>query len=163
MHTELIRWDTPISDAKSIQMVSLSDTSAGLVVILEDVRSPTRERVSIAFEMFVAYQNILEEYRNWGDWNIEGLGWTVVATANPWSVDIKQEPMVEMIHQDAKHYIIVTEDDVIDVLSDSSPIIEELGPTDPSAPPAGKSMVYYDPEDRQQIDQVIDEARGRKH
>jgi hypothetical protein len=162
MDTELTKWETPLSDAKSVQMVSLSDTRHGLVVILEDTRSPTRNRVRISFDKVEGYQNILEEYRITEGWCAKGLGWTVTAKNSPWSNRLRQEPLVEINHPDAKHYIILTEDDVIDIFSDSNPIVEELGPTDSSIPQAGKSTVYFHPDDREQIDHLIEKIQNQQ-
>ena len=160
MKTKLTRWETPLSDAKSVQMVSLYDNSNELIIILEDVRSPNRNRTQITFKCFAGYQNILEEYRVLEKWNIVGYGWTVIATQSPWSKKLKKEPCVKINHENGKHYIIVTEDDVIDVYTSEDPIIENLGPTNPNESPAGKSTVYFHPDDKEEIDELIEEIQN---
>ena len=56
------RWQTPVSDAQSLAMVSLLDQN-GLQITLEDLQDPARRRFKFVSRRVAAYRNILEEYR----------------------------------------------------------------------------------------------------
>ena len=55
------RWQTPVSDAQSLAMVSLLDQN-GLQITLEDLQDPARRRFKFVSRRVAAYRNI-EEYR----------------------------------------------------------------------------------------------------
>src|SRR3954454_9365127 len=55
------RWETPVSMAKSLALVSLWQ-DPGLNLVVEDLKDPERNRYRITFPHFAAYKNTLEEY-----------------------------------------------------------------------------------------------------
>lgn len=156
------RWDTPVSDAKSLAMVSLVDQD-GLHITVQDLRDPARRRFRFSFQQVPAYRNILEEYRISDPPPIEGIGWTRVDPRSDWLADLRsREPLLDVHIPGCRHYIIVTEDDVVDVLAPSTPRIVELSPADVDEPAPGKSNVLFHPEDREQIERVLDDVRRRR-
>ena len=145
-------------------MVSLVDEGS-VKVTVEDVRSATRDRFAFVFDRCFGYRNLLEEYqtREWAatDASAMKLGWTWIVRDSGWLAELQREPLFELHGgQSAVHYVIVTEDDVVEVLSKDVPRIVALGGTPPEAPPAGKSRVLLHPEDREQIDDIIKKVRG---
>jgi len=54
------------------------------------------------------------------------------------------------------HYVILTEDDVIEILAPSVEVTY-LGNTAIDEPKAGKSIVLYNPTEREQIEQAFKE------
>jgi len=72
----------------------------------------------------------------------------------------EREPLLDIHSPDLQHYCIITEDDVLDVLSNAEPFVEKLGPAPKDAAPAGKSQVLYHPEDQDEIDQAFDDIKG---
>lgn len=155
------RWQTPVSDARSLAMVSLLDRD-GLRITVQDLRDPARRRFEFLFRRVVGYRNLLEEFRTSEPTLPPGTGWTVVIPDSPWLADLRaKEALLDVYAPECRHFMIVTEDDVIDVLSPEVPEIREVAPADPAEPLPGKSRVLLHPEDRGQIEQVFDEIRKR--
>ena len=125
---EAIRWDTPVSDAQSLTMVSLIDQD-GLHITVED---PAWRRHRFTFRQVAAYRNILEEYRTSEPGASEGAGWTMLFPHSPWLSELrKREPLLDHFQPGCKHYVIATEDDVVDILSPDPPEICEIEPASP--------------------------------
>ena len=162
----LERWETAVSDAQSLVLVSLIDTQGTLSLVLEDQRDPQRHRFQVDFIRVPGYRNLLEEYRL-ELWAIPrgtiATGWTVQVVASPWIAELyEHEPLLEVGFPALRHFLISTEDDVIEVLSDVVPTFYELGPTSSDTPPAGKSTVWYSPEDREEIEATISDVLQRQ-
>src|SRR5215475_5956481 len=71
------RWDTPVSDARSLAMVSLVDGGDALRITVQDLRDLSRRRFEFTFRRVPAYRNILEEYQASELPLPPGVGWTV--------------------------------------------------------------------------------------
>jgi hypothetical protein len=159
------RWDTPVSDVQSLAMVSLVDRGQ-LSIVLEDVRSPKRRRFRFIFSKYPAYRNILEEYRlklwkQLDEKTAKKLGWTFILSNSEWLRSLYDtEPLLETNFPRLTHYVIGSEDDVIEVLSPDPPTIAEVAPGT-GLKAIGKSQVYYNPQDREQIEKVIGRIRGK--
>ena len=155
------RWETPVSDAQSLAMVSLVDHS-GLHIVVEVLRDSKRRRYQFSFRRVPAYRNILEEYRTSERPAGGALGLTITIPDSPWLKSfLRHEPLLEVHMPGCEHYVIVTEDDVIDVLSPEPPEIREIEPATADEPLPGKSRVLYHPEDREEIDQLIGDVKRR--
>ncbi len=153
------RWETPVSDAQSLAMVSLVDQD-GLHITVQDNRDRAGRRFRFSFDRVAAYRSILEEYRTSDPPAVQHAGWTRVAPGSAWLSDLRsREPLLDVHSPDCRHYIIVTEDDVIDVLTPEEPRIVEVAPAGAGDPAPGKSGVLHDPEDREQIDELLDDLR----
>ena len=140
-------------------MVSLVDHN-GLHITVQDLRDPKRRRYQFSFHRAPAYRNILEEYRTSEPPAGGELGLTVKVPESPWLKSFHQdEPLLEVHTPGCEHYVIVTEDDVIDVLSPEPPEILEIEPAAADEPLPGKSRILYHPEDREEIDQLIVEVK----
>ena len=139
------RWDTPFSDVESLVMVKLVD-QAGLSIVLEAPLLVGRPRWSIECGRAPAYRNIMEEYRI-GLWQhldetSQRCGRSFVVVNSPWVAEFhRSEPLLEFYAGAVRHFVVSTEDDVVEVLSASPPAVVALGPTDPDEPPAGKSIL----------------------
>lgn len=157
------RWDTPVSDARSLRLVSLLDDGA-LHLTLEDAGAPDRPRWRITFTAVLGYLNLLEEYRLelWSRRaTAERVGWTTRILNSPWLALLRQsESLVEIHHPDAIHYQVGTEDDVVDVCSSAEPVVEALGPAPVESPPAGKSTTLYWSEDREKAERMLGLTAG---
>ena len=109
-----------------------------------------------------AYRNILEEYRTSDPPPIEGTGWTRIDPSSDWLTDLRRrEPLLDVHSPGCRHYIIVTEDDVVDVLAPKAPKIVQVAAAAIDEPAPGKSDVLYHPEDRTPIDALLDDLRRR--
>ncbi len=84
---EEVRWDTPVSDAKSLAMVSVLD-QGGLHITVQDLRDPDRRRYRFTFRRVPAHRNILEEYRTSDPPVSEGIGWTRLVLHSSWLRDL---------------------------------------------------------------------------
>jgi len=152
------RWETPVSDAESLSMFSLFDKK-NLEIILQDLRDPNGKRFKFSFYKVAAYKNILEEYRtNEIEFpNRKVFGWTIVSDTSKWLNNLKQEEdLFEGNNPNCKHFIIITEDDVIEILCSDFPDIIEIESAKEEEELPGKSTIYYHPQDRKDIDKLID-------
>ena len=134
--------------------------------MFEALHDPQRRRFQADFTRYPGYRNLLEEYRL-ELWQIlagsAAIGWTLQVAVSPWIAELKQhEPLLEAIFPNLKHWLIRTEDDVIEVLSDETPTFREIAPATAEIPPAGKSTILYSPEDRAEIEQIISEVEQRQ-
>ncbi len=153
------RWETPFSDATSLVMARLVDCD-GLSIVLEAPHLTDRPRWRIEFGRCAAYRNILEEYRLglWAhlDQSKQRCGNAFVVTNSPWIAEFREhEPLLEVHDSGVKHFVVATEDDVVEILSGSPPRIVGLGSTDPDEPPAGKSLVFSMPGDSEAAAKVL--------
>ncbi|MGD0001809.1 MAG: hypothetical protein ABSE21_17060 [Bryobacteraceae bacterium] len=123
-----------MADAKHLFMESLHDTSEGLEIELADyLNNVPTARYKVTFKKYPAYRNIQEEYRlelwegrkRLNDPNARG--WTLTVPHSPWVLDFANEPILEVFNPGIVHYMITTENDVIEVLSNEEPRIECLG------------------------------------
>ena len=155
------RWETPVSDADSLAMVSLTDRK-NFEIILQDLRDSKRRRFKFTFEKVAAYINILEEYRtNETEFpNRKMYGWTIISENSNWLNNLKQkEDLLEINNPNCKHFIIITEDDVIEILCSNFPSVEEIQPANENEELPGKSTIYYHPKDKEEIDKLIDDIK----
>jgi hypothetical protein len=142
------RWDTPVSDVSSLVMVSLIDDGM-LSITFEAPQLSNRPRWCFTFKKYPAYRNIMEEYRMglWEhlDQSNQRLGHTFIVERSPWIDSFQSEdPLIEFYNTDLIHYVISTEDDVIEILAISVEVTD-LGDTTSDSPRAGKSIVLYNP------------------
>ncbi len=117
-------WKTPFLEEKGLVMTSLIDKGGKLTITLE---SNTKEYV-VTFNNHPAYRNILEEYRL-KLWNLLSKkklkGSSLILENSKWISELKdKEPLFEEFNKNARHYLISTGDDVIEILSDAEPIIK---------------------------------------
>ena len=149
------RWDTPGSDARSLVMVSLVDRGE-LCVTVVDMQTPD-ELLDFRFVSVAAYRNILEEYRLTEGLDVPSTGWTVIVNNSEW---LEQLEDVEDLFRDEQkgsvHYMIITEDDVIDILSSRLPEITKRPPAAHEINIRGKSVILHHPEDAEEIRKVLD-------
>jgi hypothetical protein len=119
-----VRWETPVSDARSLTLVSLSDDGELQVTVQGD---SNRQRVRFSFFKVVAYRNILEEYRTSEHGGDRHVGWTRIVLDSAWLAELRsREPLIDVHAPGCQHYVIATEDDVIDILTPKHPAISEV-------------------------------------
>jgi hypothetical protein len=149
------RWETPVSDFRELAMVSLVDSDGLLKITLEAFREVGRPRWSFIFDQYPAYRNILEEYR-YRLWNhlsttSQRCGATFCVVNSPWIENLINEENLDIYHSKARHFILITEDDVIEVLSSGEPEVVALGFTSNEIKIPGKSEILIHPEDKEKI------------
>ncbi len=84
-------------------------------------------------------------------------GHTFLIESSPWIDSFQsEEPLLELYNPDLIHYIISTEDDVVEILA-TSVEVTDLGDTASDVPRVGKSIVLYNSTDREQIEKVFEE------
>lgn len=161
----IARWETPVVDVRHLLMVSLVDDGEELVMLFEAFRAPGRPRWRVRFQQHVAYRNIDEAYRL-GLWRMlddtdQRCGFTFTVEESPpldsWSTEYLHE-----FHPTTRHYVIATEDDVVEVLTPDAPVWEIAEPAAEGAPLPGKSRHYYAGEDDDEIQRVKDEIKRRR-
>ena len=125
--------ETPMSDAKHLFTDSLTDKDGLLQIEVGDyMNNKPISRYKITFQNYPAYRNILEEYRL-NLWkrradavNSDAKGWTLFVDDSPWIREFDHEPLLAVLNAESQHYLISTENDVIEVLSNRPPTIETL-------------------------------------
>ena len=129
---EVERWRTAISDAPSQHVIldSLIDDSS-LKLNIEIATESENQLYLISNSTFAGYRNILEEYRTtlWDHLKKHSpeCGNTFIVKNSPWLETLRASEYFLDVHcAEAKHYVIVTADDVIEVLSNEMPVIELL-------------------------------------
>lgn len=120
-------------DAKHLFMDSLHDDSEGLEIKLSDWSNNTATaRFRVTFKNYPAYRNIQEEYRLalWKRRDALGdpglTGWAFTVPNSPWAQEFAKEPILEIFNPSVIHYLITTENDVVEVLSAEEPAVEQL-------------------------------------
>jgi hypothetical protein len=73
-----------------------------------------------------------------------------------------EEPLLDVHSAGCRHYVIVTEDDVIDILCPEPPEIVEVAPAKADENPPGKSRILYHSYDEEQIEQIVEDITKRK-
>lgn len=159
------KWETPFSSVKSLTMVSLVDKGS-LKILLEASREKGRPRWEVAFKRVPAYRNILEEYRlslwEYLDKTSQRCGNTFEVVDSSWISELaKQEALLLFKNEKLHHYVIATEDDVLEVLSDEEPRVKFHGFVGDKAERVGKSEVYYNSFDRDKMESIIDERKNK--
>lgn len=161
---QIERWETPVSDAGSLAMVSLIDDGK-LSITVQDLRDPEARRLCFVFSKYPAYRNILEEYRTqlWAMLsNTRNLGWTKIVANSTWVAELREaEPLLDVNYPRLTHYMISTEDDVIEVLTPEPPELKWVEPGTGSDA-VGKSLVLRHPDDRPQIEAIFEDVRRRQ-
>jgi hypothetical protein len=137
------RWETPASSAESVGMVSLvdmpgsADTGHELAVTLDIMKSLGRwQRYRMVFGRCPAYRNIMEEFRlelwEHRHKSAQQCGWTFTVIDSPWVASFRPtEPLLDVFYPALTHYVITTQNDVIEVLSPDPPRIDDLGLSPP--------------------------------
>jgi hypothetical protein len=123
----IVRWDTPVSDLDSVVLVSLVDDGE-LAIVVDGAQGSKRERFRFLFKNVFGYRNLLEEYRTALWQTVQGtphVGWTGRIVNSPWLDELRRKEPLFLIHggEHAVHYLLCTEDDVIDVLTEVAPEI----------------------------------------
>jgi hypothetical protein len=161
----ICRWETPVVDEDRLLMVSLDDVDRELVLLLESGRDPGRPRWRVRFRQYPAYRNIDEAYRTdlwaWLDKSGQRLGFTFTVEESPplasWGTVYLHEVVPRI-----RHFVIATEDDVVEVLSAEEPVWEAADPAEPGEPRPGKARHLFRGEDDEEIDRLVEDVRRRQ-
>jgi hypothetical protein len=113
------RWKTEVSDLQWLFFESLTVKEWDLKIILSDQDGNLFE---VAFKNHPAYRSKLEEYSLdlFGSENIKNnnLGNTWIVENSDWIKHLnKTEPLITHHEKELNHYLIVTQSEVIEVLS----------------------------------------------
>lgn len=158
----LEKWATPISDVESLSMVMLVDD--GMLSIIVQANGVSPKWFRCVFSRYPAYRNILEEFRAelWErlEQQKQHLGWTAIVSNSPWISSFDREPLLKEYYPQLKHYLICTEDDVIEVLSPQDPELQEIAVQDSHAQ-VGKSNVYRFDKDVSMIKEVFSKLKSK--
>lgn len=138
------RWPTPMSGFKSPRLEYLLDKDH-LEIVIQEMDGDIRFRVHFRFEGVYAYRNINESYRSqlW-----EKLGQEFGKT-----LKVQFTDFLDVLRADAKgaytfgkatQFVIITEDDVIEVVALNEPKVTQIDSADPLSPMPGKSVIYYE-------------------
>ncbi|NLS79498.1 MAG: hypothetical protein GXY76_19795 [Chloroflexi bacterium] len=158
------RWETAVSDIPDLAMVSLSDQNRHLEIVVQSLRDPSLRRWRVSFERYSAYRNTDETFlpalweyldesgqRCGNTFTFEGSNWDGTGPAHLPSYAVN-----------ARHFVLATLDDVIEVVSSNEPTCGAIEPAEPNSPPPGKAVHYFLPDDRQAVKGLVRELRVRR-
>lgn len=129
----IVRWPTPVSDLADFRLVSLHQEGRTLVLELEGRRDAVTERWTMTFAEQRGYRNLLEEYRTalWAHWPSPSTGNTVEVRDSSWIARLREEASFEAyLGARARHFMILTGDDVLDVIAAVEPSVERCEAAD---------------------------------
>jgi len=160
----IARWDTPVVDIDQLLMVSLVDSRGELTLTFEAFRSPERPRWTVRFGKSLGYRNIDEAYRlglwRWLDQSGQRCGHTFLVQESPKLASWATEYLHEVIPS-VRHFVIATEDDVIEVLCANEPSWEVAPPAKHDDPLPGKTLHLYAGEDDEEIERQLSDLRKK--
>lgn len=141
----VINWSTDLSHADSIRVKKIVDDTKHLRLYLFAIKGQVFEQYEVVFTSYPCYRNINESYQNdlWKflhECNIK-TGWTFILENSNWKKELNKDSIFKFEYPEIKHYVISTEDDVIEVLSDKAPVINRL--KNAKRLFQGKSIILY--------------------
>src|SRR5689334_12472566 len=104
----------------------------------------------------------MEEYLLGERWRGPVPEWTRVAIVSPWLREMQlREPLLRSDHPNCRHYILVTEDDVIEVLASETPVVVHEGRAPDQSPVPGRSVILQrgEPAAQRYLDDLVKELR----
>ena len=118
------KWETPLSAVGALELQRLTDCNGFLEIVCEDLESSAPHLWIVIFQSAIGYRSLGESFRNqlWKEWDINQYGRTVYVENSDFLLALVKEPVTENL----RHFMIVTRDDVIEVLSVPDPQIIEL-------------------------------------
>ncbi len=124
-----IRWDTPVSDAQGLMLESLNVNGGGLELIFDSSTTfASTPNLKMTFGKYIAFRSMQESYMSelWGQFAKYGSpGRTFLVEDSPWIFELaEQDSLFAATCKDARHYVMATDMDVIEVISRTSPIVE---------------------------------------
>lgn len=157
-------WRSPVAEVDRLLMVSLTDENRELVIVLEGSWVPGRPRWRVRFRPYSGYRNLDERYRGdlwqWLHDSSQGCGGTFIVEEDPpfasWGTDY-----LKGFEPSTKHFVVCTEDDVIEVLSSAWPTWEAIEPAAPESLLPGKSQHLFVGEDDEAIQQLVDDIQAK--
>jgi|SRR5687767_6966439 len=161
---QISEWQSPVADLDRLLMVSLTDENRQLVIVLERPWASGRPRWRVRFKNYSGYRNLDERYRGdlwqWLQESGQRCGATFIVAEDPpfasWATDYLKD-----FEPTTRHFVIATDDDVIEVLSSALPIWEELEGAAPDLPIPGKSHHLFIGEDDEAIKQLVDDIKTK--
>lgn len=121
-----------------------------------------RKRYCFIFKKVAAYKNTLEEYILNESFSRTLYGWTIQSENSTWLNEYRQkEPLFEIDNPICKHFVIMSEDDVLEILCPSFPDIKEIESAKVDEELPGKSIILFHPEDRKAIEYYKDCLENR--
>jgi hypothetical protein len=160
-----IRWETPFTDNRGVTLVSLVQDLT-LKITLQNVRDPLRKRYQIEFPHWAIYRSTPEDLRT-GEPDCDGPfdSPTRIAVQSPWLEELRQrESLLDVLYAGCRHFIVVTEDEILEVLSSSEPVLSDVGSAPLDAPRPGRSQVAYmdEPDGQARFEGLLAEIRSER-
>jgi len=108
-----------------VVLVNLNDGPEGLGVVLEN---QTGRRVQLSFKKVPAYRSIQEELRPdlWGRFDAADHQVLWIVDDSDWLKSLSRARLLDVHHPGVVHYLILTADECIDILSPDPPEIGVL-------------------------------------
>lgn len=119
------RWETPVSDAQGLMMELLLLQGRLEVALDSSSEFSSAPNVKIIFSKAMAFRSLQESYMNvlWGKFAKNGSpGRTFFVEESPWISEIaQQDDLFAEMCKEARHYVIATDMEVLEVISKFPP------------------------------------------
>lgn len=126
------RWETAISDLRQLSTVSVFDDGVLVITVAGQDEASKRRLWRFSFDCALSYRVTDEAFLN-HLWSVKaespGAGSTFVLDGSPWLEELMSDPVfataLSSRKAPAKHFVIVTGDDGLEVISVDDPEVEE--------------------------------------
>lgn len=127
--TKIKRWNTPVSDVSRLWVYSLNYNGT-LLVSCGYESNGVEKKLNITFGERPIFRDIQEEFMS-PLWETifsgpEKIGWTFILEQSRWLQELEKDGIFFGTMKGCKHYVISTEDDVIEVITKNEPIFTEV-------------------------------------
>ena len=119
-----IKWHPLESISKNLYVKSLYDDSEGFRILLE---GDGNLKILLSFENYYGYRNFNESERlkTWNQYSSLASNWSLYTAKNTaFTKWLSDESLGIVEENDITHYLITTEDDVIEILSSDPPTVK---------------------------------------
>jgi hypothetical protein len=131
---KIIKWPTAMSAFSSPRLESLSDGMQLQIIVNNPAYGDHQPRMEFIFSGIYAYRNINRSYRNslFKAIPTAGMGNTWMVQNSDFLDLLKEDAQGALTFKDARHFVILTENDVIEVVSAAPPRMRLLKADDVS-------------------------------
>jgi hypothetical protein len=129
MKTKIIKWNTAVSNASRLWMSKLI-YDGSLTIMCGAILSNEQKEIEVSFGERPIFRDIQEEFMS-PLWQIifspqNKIGNTFILEQSRWLEDLNRDEIFAGTMKDCRHYVLATEDDVIEVVTANEPTFKIL-------------------------------------
>jgi len=125
MSVKIFEWKTIVSEASRLWIKKLL-YDGELTVFCGAIFDQNEKEIKISFGERPIYRDIQEEFLT-PLWKIKDslpqkIGWTFFLEQSKWLEELNKDDFFAALRKGSRHYVLTTDDDVIEVVTDFEPI-----------------------------------------